>query len=64
MDPPDPILSNRARAELVAAMGCVCFVVQQIMPDVPDAAVADERERDLERRRALIEHVVERHRTG
>ena len=64
-DPPEPILPTRARAELVAALGCVAYVI----PAGPNADaiianrsnVIDERLADIERTRIFAGHVVARH---
>jgi bifunctional ADP-heptose synthase (sugar kinase/adenylyltransferase) len=62
-DPPDPVLSQRARAELVAALAAVDLVV---LPDagrrnLPEAAVRYEA-RDLEESTAFTAFVKERQR--
>lgn len=53
-----------ARAELVAALGCVDLVVTDVdgaREALPQATVIDERTADSRRRQQLIELVVERH---
>ena len=63
LDPPDPALPLRARAELVAALECVDFVV---IGDHPCAGfpVIHEEQADLRRRAGLIERVAERAKVG
>jgi bifunctional ADP-heptose synthase (sugar kinase/adenylyltransferase) len=64
-DPPDPILPTRARAELVAALDCVEYVVAAgTNADAITAArpnVLDERTADIERSRLFAQHVLARH---
>lgn len=62
-DPPEPILPLRARAELVAGLQCVEWVVPvgDNTPEVPGAL--DERESDAERSRVFAQHVLARHNT-
>ena len=55
-DPERPLLTQRARAELVAALAMVDYVVLQ-NGQTPRAAVADA---DLTQ--TFVEHVLERHR--
>ncbi len=58
-DPPAPLLPIAARAELAAALGSVTAVM---MVDGPLAMpVIAEEATDLERRQALVRHVLERH---
>ena len=59
LEPPQPILSARARAELVAALAAVDLV---LLPSGQAAAAAEIRieDEDLARRAAFIEHVRER----
>jgi cytidyltransferase-like protein len=64
-DPPEPLLPLRARAELVASLGCVDYVVTdadraltELHPDV----TVDERSADLHRFDRLRDHVIARHR--
>ena len=59
LDPPDPLLPTRARAELLAALACVH---QVILGDArPRAArVIDESENDLATRAALVGHILSR----
>ena len=58
-DPADPILPAQARAELVAALGCVEQVVIGERVTGPD--VIDERAADTERSRVFAQHVLARH---
>ena len=64
-DPPAPILSTRARAELVSALDFVEFVVpageaaDQAVE--PFADVVDEREADMARTRSFAQHVFARY---
>ena len=37
-DPPTPLLNRRARAELVAALASVDYVVEEAMPENPSSA--------------------------
>jgi len=68
LDPPEPILSGRARAELVAALRVVDYVVlggEQAAEELlsyfsPDEIVREESA-DLLRFRRLSEHVQRRH---
>ncbi|SRR6266849_1527670 len=67
LDPPEPVLSGRARAELVAALGVVDYVVPAAGPAAmallshfhPDEVVREEPA-DLLRARRLSEHVQHR----
>jgi nicotinic acid mononucleotide adenylyltransferase len=59
LDPPDPILSSRARAELVAALARVSLVLVPGESEAPEADVHFERE-DLEARALFMAHVRER----
>ena len=64
-DPPFPILPTQARAELVAALDCVAYVI----PAGPaadamlarDANIVDERSADTDRARTFAQHVLARH---
>src|SRR5436190_10402256 len=67
LDPPDPLLAPRARAELAAALGVVDYVllldgmefehaIEKLQPD----EVIREEFADRQRSRALIEHVHRR----
>jgi cytidyltransferase-like protein len=64
-DPPFPILPTRARAELVAALDCVAYVIAA----GPDADrildqktnVIDERSVDIDRALSFAQHVLARH---
>ena len=60
-DPPEPILPLRARAELMAGLQCVAYVIAagSDMPDILNAI--DERTRDTERARGFAQHVLARH---
>ena len=64
-DPPEPMLPTRARAELVAALDCVAFVIpagreaDAITANRPH--VIDERSADVDRARTFAQHVLERH---
>jgi len=62
-DPPEPILPVRARAELVAGLDCVSYVIAagDNVPEVPD--VIDERTADADRARTFAQHVLARHNT-
>lgn len=59
-NPPDALLSARARAELAAACRDVDLVVigEEALPAA--ASVIDERQADLDRRAALVRHVHSR----
>ena len=59
-DPPDPLLSALARAELAAACRDVALVVIGEEALAQAENVIDEREADLARRAALIQHVHSR----
>ena len=63
--PPDPLLPQRARAELAAALQCVDYVVTDVEAALllPGAVVSDIRADDLRRREQLMQHVVRRHRS-
>lgn len=60
-DPPEPILSSRARAELVAALDCVKYVIagESAANGLPH--VVDERSADTARSREFAQYVVARH---
>lgn len=65
--PPDPLLPERARAELVAALRAVARVVippagqaERVLQWFPDAKVFREEAADLERTMALMNHVRQR----
>jgi cytidyltransferase-like protein len=60
-DPSDPILPARARAELVAALGCVAEVV--VAQEAAGPNVIDERAADADRGRVFAQHVLARHNT-
>lgn len=61
-DPPDPLLPARARAELLAALKAVDYVVIITPAEAVVALTADEtiheEAQDLARRRALCDHVM------
>src|SRR5882724_1226034 len=68
LDPPQPILSRRARAELVAALAMVDYVVpagqdglQDLLNQFPAEAIAREEASDLPRTQDLTAHVQRRH---
>ena len=64
-NPPSPLLSSRARAELVAGLAWVNYVVlfdEQTVRALSPQTVADERQADDERTSDLLKHVSERHR--
>jgi len=68
LDSPAPILSQRARAELVAALAMVDYVVpagqdglQDLLNQVPAEAIAREEASDLPRTQELTAHVQRRH---
>jgi bifunctional ADP-heptose synthase (sugar kinase/adenylyltransferase) len=68
LDPAAPILPARARAELVAALAAIDYVVVLPQPDaeqflarIPAAGIVREEEADRLRTQALIEHVQQRH---
>ena len=60
-DPPEPILPSRARAELVAALGCVKYVIagESAADGLPH--VVDERPADAVRSREFAQYVLARH---
>jgi len=60
-DPPEPILPARARAELVAALNCVAYVL--VSPSRQSPNMIDERQQDAQRARVFAQHVVARHNT-
>ena len=69
LDPPNPLLPSRARAELAAALSVIDYVL--LLPEVglekaldeiqPDEVVREDMA-DRERSQALIEHVHQRQR--
>ena len=64
IDPPEPLLPARARAELVAGLACVdCVVLEEAGLD-PVVNAVHEEEADLERRDELIARVRARHEAG
>ena len=60
LEPPEPLLDSRARAELVAALACVDYVVVGVA-QTGEAEVIHEEPADLGRRAELIERVRARH---
>lgn len=60
-DPPEPILPTRARAELVAGLDCVAYVVTD--PSHIPASAIDERPRDTVLAHVFARHVLARHNT-
>ena len=63
LDPPDPLLPARARAELVAGLAAVDYVVVSSVNGLSASETIHEEEQDLMRRRALCEHVMARQNT-
>ena len=68
LDPPQPILPPRARAELVAALAMVDYVVpagqdglQELLNEFPADSIAREEVADLPRTQELTAHVQRRH---
>ena len=68
LDPPEPILSGRARAELVAALRVVDYVVlggeqaaEELLSHFSPDEIVREESADLLRFRRLSEHVQRRH---
>ena len=68
LDPPAPILSQRARSELVAALAMVDYVVpagqdglQDLLAEFPADAIARDEASDLPRTQELTAHVQRRH---
>ena len=67
-NPPRPLLSSRARAELVAALGMIDYVVpveeqaaQELLSRFHPGEIVREESADLLRARRLSEHVQRRH---
>ena len=60
-DPPEPILPVRARAELIAGLDCVAYVLTD-SSRIPPGAI-DDRPLDSERARVFAQHVLGRHNT-
>ena len=60
-DPPEPILPTRARAELLAGLDCVAYVVTD--PSHIPASAIDERPRDTVLAHVFARHVLARHNT-
>jgi bifunctional ADP-heptose synthase (sugar kinase/adenylyltransferase) len=67
LDPPSPLLSSNARAELAAALSAVDYVVpingaslEAAVERIRPAQVVREEDADLRRARNLIEHVLRR----
>lgn len=68
LDPSSPVLNARARAELVAALAVVDYVMilnvargEEALGRIPAAEVLREEDADRTRTRALAEHVHRRH---
>src|SRR5579863_6742768 len=68
LDPPEPVLPARARAELVAALRVVDYVVpageqaaQELLSHFTPGEIVREESADLLRARRLSEHVQSRH---
>jgi bifunctional ADP-heptose synthase (sugar kinase/adenylyltransferase) len=68
LDPPEPLLAGRARAELVAALGVVDYVVPagepaagELLSHFTTSEIVREESADLLRARRLSEHVKRRH---
>ena len=68
LDPPEPLLAGRARAELVAALGVVDYVVPaeeqaagELLSHFLPSEIVREESADLLRARRLSEHVQRRH---
>jgi cytidyltransferase-like protein len=60
-DPPDPILPARARAELVAGLSCVAYVIPGDIAASGLTNVIDERPADMLRNIEFARHVLSRH---
>jgi len=58
-DPPEAILPARARAELVAALDCVAYVL--VSPSRIPLNVIDDRQQDAQQARVFAQHVLARH---
>ncbi len=70
LDPPEPVLASRARAELVAALGVVDYVVpagkhkaEELLRLFDAGEIVREESADLTRARVLAEHVHGRQHT-
>ena len=68
LDPPQPLLSRRARAELVAALSVINYVVpaeehtaRELLGQFHPGEIVREESADLLRARGLSEHVQRRH---
>jgi hypothetical protein len=63
-DRPNPILSLRARAELVASLACVetVAICGGALVNIDSFDVIDERNADERRARELSAHIIERYR--
>jgi bifunctional ADP-heptose synthase (sugar kinase/adenylyltransferase) len=68
LDPPEALLAGRARAELVAALGMVDYVVpadepaaEELLSHFTASEIVREESADLLRARRLSEHVKIRH---
>ena len=67
-DPPEPLLSLRARAELIAALAMVDYVLPagqngagELLSEFSADAIVREEDADLRRRQELTAHVRQRH---
>ncbi len=68
LDPPAALLAGRARAELLAGLDMVDYVIlpgarplEHVLAELPAGEVVREESSDQERRRDLIQHVQRRH---
>jgi bifunctional ADP-heptose synthase (sugar kinase/adenylyltransferase) len=68
LDPPQPLLSSRARAELVAALGVIDYVVpveeqaaRELLSHFHPSEIVREESADLLRASRLSQHVQRRH---
>ena len=68
LDPPQPLLSSRARAELVAGLGVIDYVVpaeeqaaRELLSHFHPGEIVREESADLLRASRLTEHVQRRH---
>lgn len=60
-DPPNPVLPLRARAELVAALDCIGYVVPGMKASGEFRSLIDERNADTERSQEFARHVLSRY---